>query len=204
LSENQPSLDRWDALLAEGVHVAGTGGCDAHENVLPMMMPDGERADSYRRMMIWIQNHLLVDDASPEAIDEALARGRLYVTFEVFGSPVGFDFVAEESGASFEMGDDAPLDATLRLTRPSLPEGFPSDPPPIVTMRILRSTATGAVEVASGDGATLDHVATEPGPYRAEVRMIPEHARPALGRRADSLIREIPWVYSNPIFVVSP
>jgi hypothetical protein len=93
LSENQPALDKWDALLAEGVHITASGGCDAHENALPMMLGDGERADSYRRMMTWIQNHLLVDDTSPEAIDEALAHGRMYVTFEVFGTPMGFDFV---------------------------------------------------------------------------------------------------------------
>lgn len=204
LSENQPALDRWDALLSEGAHIAGTAGADAHENTFTMLLPDGERADSYRRMMIWVQNHLLVDDATPEGIDDALVRGRLYVTFEVFGTPVGFDFVAEDASATFEMGDDAPVGATLRLTRPSLPEGFPADPPPIVTMRILRATATGAVEVASGDGATLEHVTTEAGAYRAEVRMIPEHARPVLGSRGESLIRELPWVYSNPIFVTAP
>jgi hypothetical protein len=45
-SVNQPSLDRWDALLAEGQRIAGTGGCDAHENTLQMMLPDGERGDS--------------------------------------------------------------------------------------------------------------------------------------------------------------
>lgn len=201
LVENQPALDRWDALLSEGQRIAGTGGCDAHENTLPMLLADGERGDSYRRMMIWMQNHLLVDDASPAAIDDALSAGRLYVAFEIFGSPVGFDFVADDAGAIREMGEDAPVGATLRVTRPSLPEGFPSDPPPIISMRILRSTAAGAIEVASGGGETLEHVTTEPGPYRAEVRIVPEHARPALGAKADSLIRELPWVYANPIFI---
>jgi hypothetical protein len=201
LSENQPSLDRWDALLAEGQRITGTGGTDAHENTLPMPLTDGERGDSYRRMMIWMQNHLLVDDVSPEGIDDALARGRLYVAFEVFGTPMGFDFVADDAGTIREMGDDAAVGAKLRLVRPSLPEGFPNDPPPVIAMRIVRSTPDGAVEVAAGSGDLLEHVTTEPGAYRAEVRMIPEHARPALGERADALIREVPWVYSNPIFV---
>lgn len=202
LTENRPSLDRWDALLAEGQRVAGTAGCDAHENTLPMQLPDGERADSYRRMMLWVQNHLLVDDGSPESVRDALARGRLYVTFEVFGTPVGFDFHAEASGgAAFEMGDDAPLGVTLRVLPPRLPEGFPSEPAPGLTLRLLRSTREGAVEVARSEGAALEHVATEPGPYRVEVHMVPEHARPALGRRADALIRSVPWVYSGAIFV---
>ena len=204
LSVNQPSLDRWDVLLSEGQRIAGTGGCDAHENTLGMMLGDGERGDSYRRMMIWLQNHLLVDDTSPAGIDDALAAGRLYVAFEVLGSPMGFDFVADDAGTIHEMGDDAPVGATLRVTRPSLPAGFPSDPPPVIAMRILRSTAEGGVVVASGTGATLEHVTTEPGPYRAEVTIVPEHARAALGRRADSLIREVPWVYANPIFVRMP
>jgi len=31
--------------------------------------------------------------------------------------------------------------------------------------------------------------------------MVPEHARPHLGRLADSLVREVVWVYSNTIYV---
>ena len=31
--------------------------------------------------------------------------------------------------------------------------------------------------------------------------MVPEHTRPYLNRLADELIRELPWAYSNPIFV---
>jgi hypothetical protein len=201
LAENQPALDKWDALLAEGVRVTGTGGCDAHENAFPMELTDGERADSYRRMMMWIQNQLLVDEVTPQGIDEALERGRLYVTFEIFGTPVGFDFVASAGDSFFEMGEDAPLGASLRVVRPSLPEDWPSDPPPVLTLRIVRSTADGAVEVASGSGETLEYVAADAGSYRAEVRMIPEHAREALGARANALIREYVWVYSNPIFV---
>ncbi len=206
LSENANALAKWDALLAEGQQITGTGGCDAHENTFPMELPDGERADSYRRMMYWVENHILADEPTPAGVDEALARGRLYVAFEVFGSPVGFDFVAEDGAATFyDMGDDAPIGATLRVVRPSLPEGFPSEPPPTITIRILRSSAAGAVEVARGDGEVLEHVATEAGAYRAEVRMIPEHARSALSRglvRYPELIREIVWVYTNPIFVV--
>ncbi|MCB9595229.1 MAG: hypothetical protein H6719_21100 [Sandaracinaceae bacterium] len=195
---NQVSLDRWDTLLAEGVRVAASGGCDAHENTFPMELGDGERADSYRRMMFWIENHLLVDDASREGVLDALDAGRFYVTTEVFGSPVGFDFTAD---GTIEMGEDAPVGATLRVTAPRLPDGWPQEPAPVLTVRLLRAEADGAVEVASGPG-DLEHVATQPGAYRVEVRMLPEHARPALGNRADVLVREVTWVYSNPIFVV--
>ena len=200
LLENQPSLDRWDALLAEGHRITGSGGCDAHENALPMLLTDGERGDSYRRMMFFIENHLRVTERTPEGIDEALAAGRVFVVFEIFGTPVGVDFFAEDGSGVFEMGDDAPLGSTVTLVRPSLPEGWPADPPPTLSMRIVRSTSEGAVEVASGDGETLSFVADVPGPYRAEIRMVPEHAAPYLAARP-ALVREVPWVYSNPIFV---
>jgi hypothetical protein len=200
LEVNQVALDRWDTLLSEGLRVAGSGGCDAHENALPMELADGERADSYRRMMYWIQNHLLVDERSVDGVREALAAGRFYVTSEVFGTPVGFDFVAEMDGSVHEMGDEAPVGATLRVTRPRLPDDWPSDPAPVLSMRIVRASADGAVEVAAGDGETLEHTITEAGAYRAEVRMVPEHTRPFLGTRADRLVREIVWVYSNPIY----
>ena len=113
-------------------------------------------------------------------------------------------FVAEAGGTIFEMGDEASAGATLRVTRPSLPPEFPQDPPPQITMRILRAAAGGGVEVASGSDATLEYTTTEPGAYRVEVRMTPEHARPFLGSRAERLIREIVWVYSNAVFVSAP
>ena len=100
------------------------------------------------------------------------------------------------------MGGETAVGAVLRVTRPGLPEGFPSDPPPALSVHLLRAAEGGAVEVASGAGPTLEHVAALPGAYRVEVRMVPEHARPYLGRFADELVREVVWVYSNPIHVL--
>lgn len=204
LEANRPSLDRWDTLLAEDLRVAGSGGCDAHENTFPMLLPDGERADSYRRMMYWIQNVLLVDDVSLAGVRDALDAGRFYVTTPVLGRPDGFDFVADDAGTIAEMGDEVSVGATLRVTAPRLPDGFPSDPAPTPTIHILRAEDGGAVEVASGDGATVEHVADVAGAYRVEVRMTPDHTRPYLGGRAERLLREVVWVYANPIFVVDP
>ena len=34
LSRQETSLTKWDTLLSEGRRVAGSGGCDAHENVV--------------------------------------------------------------------------------------------------------------------------------------------------------------------------
>lgn len=200
-SENTPSLATWDTLLAEGMHLTGTGGCDAHENSFAMRMPDGERGDSYRRMMRWHTHHVLVPGTSRDEIVDAIDRGRLYLAFEALGTPVGFDFHAEDGGTIAEMGDTTSVGATLRLVRPSLPAGFPSDPAPSLRMRILRAAAGGAVEVAAGAGETLDFTTTQVGVYRAEVLMVPDHARPYLGRMADDLVHERVWIYTNPIYV---
>jgi hypothetical protein len=203
LSEARPDLVTWDTLLAEGMHLTGTGGCDAHQNSFPQMMPDGERGDSYRRMMHWHTLHALVDTTDRAGVMDALDRGRLYLTFEVFGTPMDFDFRAESSAAGTiaEMGDTIAVGATLHVVRPSLPAGFPSDPAPTITLRIVRAAAGGGVEVASGSSAELVFTTTEAGVYRAEVHMVPEHARPYLGAYADDLIQEVPWVYANPIYV---
>ena len=201
-SENEPAIDTWDTLLSEGMRLVGTGGCDAHENAFPTTMPDGERGDSYRRMMRWHTHHLLVRGTDRSEVLEALGAGRLYVAFEALGTPVGFDFHAQETdGSVVEMGGTARTGSTLRVVRPSLPEGFPHEPAPEISLRILRAAPGGAVEVASGAGPSLEHELREPGAYRAEVRVVPEHARPYLGRSADALLAERVWIYANPIYV---
>lgn len=202
LTPNDVALSRWDTILAEGTRMAGTGGCDAHENSFPQMLPDGERADSYRRMMGWHAHHFLVDGDDRAATVEALARGRLSLAFEVFGTPEGFDFRAVASdGAIAEMGDEVAVGATLRVDRPHLPAGFPATPAPPIRTRILRAAEGGAVELVSSTDATVDWVTTEPGAYRVEILMTPDHARPYLGALADELVHELVWVYSGPIYV---
>jgi hypothetical protein len=200
LEENAPSLATFDTLLAEGVRITGTGGCDAHENTFPMQLSDGERADSYRRMMSWITNHLLVDDRSPASVRDALANGRVYVVFEFLGMPLGFDFVAAQGASSFEMGETAPLGAELRVAGPAIDPRWPSENASY-RVSLLRAAEGGGVEVASSFDEGLAFTPTEPGAYRVEVHLTPEHARPFLGSLADSLVREVPWIYSNAIFV---
>jgi hypothetical protein len=195
---------RWDSLIADGQRVVGTAGTDSHENSFPDLLKDGERMDGHRRMMRWFSNHLLVDgEITPDSVHEALATGRLYVAYEAYGSPVGFDFFAETTEASFDMGDEVPVGATLHVVRPTLPTDYPQDPAPTITLRILQSDPDGAVEVAAGDTDELTHVITEAGSYRAEVRILPEHTRPFLDGR-DHLIRERPWVQSNHIHAIAP
>ena len=199
-AESDNYLNKWDTLLAEGQHVTGVAGTDAHENSFPGLMSDGERGDSYRRMMRWFQNYLLVREVGYDGVREALDHGRGYVSFDVFGTPVNFDFFATSGAQTFDMGDDAPPGSTLHVTAPRLHESVPSNPYPQIRTRLLRSTPAGAVEVLASSDSDLEIVA-EPGVYRAEARITPHHLRPYLGHLADALIEEHVWIYSNPIYV---
>ncbi len=210
LAPNTNALAKWDALLAEGRRLLGVAGTDAHQNAFPRLMADGERGDSYRRMIRWFSNHVLVDAARFEvapaaAVREGLESRRLLVAFEGLGSPVGAAFSARTpAGETVPIGGEAPVGSRLSLALPRLPDGHPAAPPPRVSLRLLRVEPEGAVEVARReDGTAVEYVAASPGVYRAEVWMEPLHAAPYVPDMAEQLVRPVPWVYTNPIWVVS-
>jgi hypothetical protein len=197
--ENVPSLTRWQTLLAEGQRLTGTAGTDAHENALPILLRDGERADSYRRMMRWFSNVVLVEDrADPAQIEEALAAGRAFVAFEVLGTPVGFSF----SAGDVEMGGEVAPGTTLIAVTPSVHALAAGLPAPVLRTRILRARADGGADVVAEGTGVVEAVAAEAGAYRAEVRMTPRHLAPYLGSLGPAYSeREVVWIYSNPIYV---
>lgn len=216
LEDNRAQLGRYDTLLGEGRRLHPVLGSDIHENSVRQLLTDGERGDSYRRLMRSFSNHLLVPaggEVQPGALREAIQKGRGYGAFEVFGTPVGLDYRADTAAGVVEIGGAARGPATLRLVapRPPLPRGVPAGQGPLVRLRILRVApqATEAVEVASlqvgeaGDAAELRHVAAAPGAYRAEVRIVPRHLFPLLGEDVDRarFQREYPYVYTGPIYV---
>ncbi|MBK9032777.1 MAG: hypothetical protein IPL61_16160 [Myxococcales bacterium] len=208
LEPSTPALTRWDELLAAGLRVTGSAGTDAHENTLPIMLRDGERGDSYRRMMRWFANVALTTQPDdPVAIEAALAAGRMFVAFELLGTPVGFDLVATAGATTFEMGDEVRADAgaTLTLTVPTIADLAATLPAPTIAARVVRIDSAGVAEVASGAGPTLTVALDRPGAYRAEVRMVPRHLGPYLGLLGPAYSeRELPWIYANPIYVTAP
>jgi hypothetical protein len=198
--ENRNHLDKWDALLAEGIDVSGVIGTDAHENTFTALMPDGERGDSYRRLMRWFTNHVLVADRTREAYLEGLAARRTAVVVEGWGTPVGFDYVATATDGTMpiEMGGTAPLGHELTVTLPTLAADYPAEPPPEIRARILRSTATGGMVVAEGATPELTFTPTEAGAYRAEIRITPHHTTPYLRHFEREATDQI-WIYANAI-----
>jgi hypothetical protein len=200
LSPNLPGLTRWNELLAEGRHVAATAGSDAHENALPVMLADGERGDSYRRVLRWFGNIVLVSDPKdPAQIEAALAKGRLFSVFEIMGTPQGFDVYATGGG---EIGDTIAFNAThLTVKVPKVRGLDPSLPAPEIMATVIRLYA-GAVTVVADGSTDLDVALPGPGAYRVEVSIVPHHLGPYLRDLGTAFAdREVPWIYSNAIYV---
>lgn len=200
--ENEADLYRWSKAVAVR-RTPGVLATDVHRNTFRGESPDGERLDSYRRMMHWFSNYVLVPEGEVDdlVLKEAIGHGRLYCTFDYLGYADGFDFHAVADGSVFEMGDvtTAGEEAELRLTLPRVAGLVPEAPQPVITGRILRAD-DGEWEVVAEGEADLVHDA-EPGVYRAEVRIVPEHLRPSLGRYAEDFLVETIWIYSNVIYV---
>lgn len=184
--EQTVSIAKWDALNAVAPTV-GAAGTDAHENALPMPMSDGERVDSYRRMMSWFSNVALVRGDGPADYREAIAAGRLFVAFEALGTPTGFHV----GYGALEMGGTAALGEELVVTCPTLAASSPREgDAPEITATVFKDGAVWA----TGCGR---HAVTEPGVYRVRVDIVPHHLAGFLGAEADTLVRAHPWLYSN-------
>lgn len=214
MSEDPEYLERWGRVLAGGKRLVTTLGTDCHRNTFKTIMADGERGDSYRRMMQSFSNHLLVrpgDDGLDDAdLKEALRKGRLFGVFELLGYPEGFDVVAIRDGATFEPGDTVPVGATITVTTPKVRGLDPAAEAPRLVTRVLRATDApeGFVEVGRSEGASLEVTADVAGAYRVEVRMMPWHLRAHLGfddgrllDDADVTGTDYVWIYVNPFYV---
>lgn len=214
MSEDPAYLDTWSAVLASGVERVTTMGSDCHRNTFPQMLSDGDRIDSYERVMKWFDNHLLIEpddrgEWGPDEAREALAGGRLYGVFEFFGHPEGFAYLGEQNGEVVEMGSSLSLAegaVSLRVVAPVVMARDPSTPAPALQVRLLKAEQAGWQEVgfvANLEGAVEDLVVdvVEPGAYRAEVRILAHHLEGLLGKHEELLDVAAPWVYGNAIYV---
>lgn len=197
MEPNRPALDRWNQVLGDGRHVPATAGSDAHENALPIMLADGERGDSYRRVLRWFSNIVLVaDPQDPAQVEAALAKGRLFAVFELLGTPEGLDIHA---GAG-ELGDTVPVGTTLEVTVPHVRNLDKSLPAPTIVATVYRIDASGATTVAQGSDSLSVPMAGA-GAYRVEITMVPHHLGPYLGDLGTAYAEQtVPWIYASPIY----
>ena len=102
-----------------------------------------------------------------------------------------------------EMGEEASAakSVVLKATLPTLANLSPKAPPPTLTLRILRAREGGWDLIHTGN-EDVSLPVTEPGAYRAEVRIVPAHLAGYLGMYADALQADYPYIYSNPIYLV--
>jgi hypothetical protein len=202
--ENQTILTLWSQMAQKG-RVPSFLGSNAHENVLPNSTPDGERLDSYRRMLHWWANYVMLPAGTTLDVTSAkaaIAAGRSFGSFDYLGYPSGFDFHAEAGGTIYEMGDQTPpsVPADLVVVAPTVVGLTSIDTPPLVRVRILKAEGTSWTEVAAGTG-TVTAPAVAAGVYRAEARITPLHLKPNLGSTPDQYLSEQLWIYGNAIWV---
>lgn len=206
--EDAVYFERWGSVLARGHRRVTTMGSDAHRNTFPQLMADGERVDSFRRMMRAFSNHLLVraradgtwDDAE---LKEALRAGRLYGVFEFMGYAQGFDFHALEAGEARELGAEVSLarGVTLHATMPTVQNLDPAADAPQLELVLWRAIEGGWERAASTTEAALAFTPTQPGAYRVEVRMAPRHLKGFVGSRLALVRTARPWVLTSALYV---
>ncbi len=203
LEENERDLQHW-ARVVQKRRMLGIMATDAHQNVFQAPSPDGERLDSFRRMMHWFSNYVLVPAGTVDdkVLKEGLAAGRVFGAFHVFGYPQGFDFHAEVGDQVYEMGAElATAPATLVVTKPTVARLDPKGPQPELKLRLLKAKADETWEVVAETNADLLEYEVGAGVYRAEVRVVPHHLLPWLGTQPEKFLKEYPWIYANAIYV---
>jgi hypothetical protein len=208
LVPNEPSIVALETL-GQSQRLTISAGTDAHQNVLPNKASDGERIDSYRRMLRWFNNRVrLAGPLTPASAKAALRAGNNHIVFESFGTPIGFDFflkteqqgdVITEMGAEVVLGAGARLVAVLPRLDPRSPQG---DVPPGIEGRLYRATADGRELLKTWSEGALELAAPGPGVYRVEVWISPRHLAPYLGDVAANYTETpVPWIYSGALFV---
>jgi hypothetical protein len=237
-----PALDKWRRVSSVRP-ITPIAGSDVHENVIlpglcafglcedleedfpnmvaalaeegPLMMPDGERLDSYGRIFRWVQNRVRIDaDADPvTAVEAALEAGRNVVVFELLGNPPGVDLLAlGPDGVVLEIGETVMDDvgASLWARAPVAPtpgrtaswtDGSSAE----ITSTVYRSHEGETTPVGSTDvpGAWIEVPLAEPGAYHLEVMITPHHLAVAMGSAKDYASQTYRWVETGAIRVIS-
>lgn len=196
----------WDTLIQDGYKVTGIGGTDSHENVLPIIVSDGERMDAHRRIARMMSNHFLVQNMTTPDIKNAIKAGRGWVVFEGLGSPQGMDFYATTGGTTINVGETASIQnglAQVEVKCPSLnsqsPQGSES---PIITINIKRVLPGGTDQVvATAQGMDLQFNTGTSGAYRAEISIIPKHLKNYLGDFSNLGDQSYLWIITNHIYL---
>ena len=152
----------------------GIAASDAWKSVGLQRLTPDPYGASFRNLT----THILARELTEPLIREALTNGHVYVAHDWLCDPTGFMFGAVNNLGMFTMGDPALMFGKTRLMA-VLP--LPAK---------LRLVHKGAV-VSETVGTNLTFEVKEAGPYRLEAWLTVDG-------------EDRPWIYSNPIYLVTP
>lgn len=176
------TLERWDALLAEGHKIVGVGGSDAHA-LQVSLGPFRRTVFPYQYHFQAVNTHILTptplsgDYASDrKLVLTALRHGHAFIGYDLPASTSGFRFTAQGLKGTTWMGDEVSGSGgvTLQIRLPLATE--------------CRLIHNGNLIKTWDKRQTCTHITSETGAYRVEVYL------PYLGEKRG-------WIFSNPIYV---
>ena len=177
------SLKKWDQALTQ-TRLTGVAGNDAHSNI-GLSLQDrsgktllGVQLDPYETSFRLVRLHALIEKnrpLDPPSLLSAVRAGHCFIGFDFLGDSSGFSFEAENGGERKIQGDEIALQpgTMLRVRTP-------------VSSRIV-VLKDGAVLLDESGINAKELAITERGVYRVEVYL------PQLGPML--------WIISNPIYV---
>jgi hypothetical protein len=183
-------MARWD-VLAHRRRVVAVAAADAHARIgvgdlgEPYEKTASLNAPSYeavfRTFSVALPHVVLTGhaDADGRAVVDAIRGGRVYSVVDAVGGAAAMSFTATSGEGRAVAGDDLDVagPVTLRVDVQA---------PPEARIDLLRDGR----RVASGSGASLQHVGSEAAVYRVEVSLPGSPGQPP-----------VPWIVSNPIYV---
>src|SRR5215216_2899191 len=177
------ALRKWDQAMTR-TRLTGVAGNDAHANIGVSLKDSsgktllGIQLDPYEISFRLVRVHVLIEQnktLDETSLLEALRAGHCFIGFDFLGDTSGFSFEAENAGERKIQGDEISLKPETRL-RVQTP----------VSSRIV-IFKDGAVLIDESGISSKELGIRERGVYRAEIYL------PQLGNQ--------PWVISNPIYV---
>jgi len=180
-------LKKWDQASGQS-RLTATAGNDAHANVGISLKDSsgknlvGIQLDPYETSFRLVRLHVLVEQnksLDATSLLEAVKAGHCFIGFDFLGDSSGFSFEAESGGERKIQGDEISLknDTRLRVQTP-------------VSSRIVLFK-NGAMFADETGILAKEMALSERGVYRVEVYL------PQLG----NLVATKPWIISNPIYV---
>ena len=188
----EEALRRWNeltmtrpivAVAAADAHarIPLTNVGDPYEDRISLHLPGYEQI--FRTFSIALPGVTLTGEARADArtVLDAIRHGHVYSSIDALAAPVAFSFTASNAEGMVTMGEDVVAKGTTTFR-------VQSNAPESARLSLLRN----GQPVHSTAGPQLEYVSPDPGVYRVEVLWPDAPGEPP-----------VPWIVSNPIYVLS-